>query len=177
MLNELKESTEENGMKAGKQCMQRMKISTKRINFFSKKHGNSGTENCNNGTEKFTRGVQMETCAFEDRLLKSSQRSMKKKYWRKSEESLRDVWVTNKEIDTCIVGVPTAATEEKEAESLFEEIMDKNFQSEEINGRINSRSSKHSSHIKSKKIHIKIHYNQTVICNFPLRIYFLMANY
>lgn len=59
--------------------------------------------------------------------LKLSQRNKKEKRMKKSEESLRDVWVIVKEIDICIVGVPTEAAEEKEAESLFEEIMDKNF--------------------------------------------------
>lgn len=47
----------------------------------------------------------------------------KEKGLKKSEQSLRAMWDTSKQTNTCIVGVPEGEEREKGAERIFEEIM------------------------------------------------------
>lgn len=57
-----------------------MRISTKRKNIFQKnKTEILELKNTIMGLKTFTRGIKLKTCEFEDRLLKSNQKSMKKK--------------------------------------------------------------------------------------------------
>lgn len=53
-------------------------------------------------------------------------RQAKEKRMKKSEDSLRDLWDTIKQINICIIGVPEEK-KEKEAARLFKEIKTENF--------------------------------------------------
>ena len=46
---------------------------------------------------------------------------------KKSDDRLRDLWDISKQTNICIIGIPEGEEREKEAESLFKEIMAENF--------------------------------------------------
>ena len=51
----------------------------------------------------------------------------KEKIMKKTEESLRDLWVDIKHTNICIIGVPEGEEREKGPEKIFEEIITQNF--------------------------------------------------
>ena len=46
---------------------------------------------------------------------------------KKSDDRLRGLWDISKQTNICIIGIPEGEEREKEAESLFKEIMAENF--------------------------------------------------
>lgn len=57
----------------------------------------------------------------------SSQRSKKKKEWKKSEESLTDLWDTIKRNNIHIMGISKGEEKKKKKENIFKPIMAENF--------------------------------------------------
>lgn len=65
---------------------------------------------------------------FKDRAVEVSQsEEQNEKRMKKSKNNLRDLWDTIRWTNICIIGVPKGKQREKIAQSLFKEMLDKNF--------------------------------------------------
>lgn len=98
-----------------------------------KKETNLGAEEYNNWTQEFTRELQRQTVLNRRRnqwtqkqniwnyIVREQKGKKNKKEWR------QDLWDPIKRNNVCITEIPEGEEKEKGAESLFEEIMAKNF--------------------------------------------------